>query len=88
MQIHLQEHKLENNVLNIDGKEYSTENLKDEQKALIDQIGLCQNEINQLTILVRKLDIFQKAKEGYKVDLLTSLQNDETIKTMDNSKAG
>jgi len=76
------------NILSIDGKEYSTENLKDEQKALIDQIGLCQNEINQLTILVRKLDIFQKAKEGYKVDLLTSLQNDETIKTMDNSKAG
>ena len=87
MQIHLQEHKLENNVLNIDGKEFSTENLKDEQKALIDQIGFCQNEINQLTILVRKLDIFQKAKEGYKVDLLTSLQNDETIKSMDNSKA-
>jgi hypothetical protein len=88
MQTHLQEHKLENNILNIDGKEFSTENLKDEQKALIDQIGFCQNEINQLTILVRKLDIFQKAKEGYKVDLLTSLQNDETIKTMDNSKAG
>jgi len=88
MQTHLQEHKLENNVLNIDGKEFSTENLKDEQKALIDQIGFCQNEINQLTILVRKLDIFQKAKEGYKVDLLTSLQNDETIKSMDNSKAG
>ena len=88
MQTHLQEHKLENNILNIDGKEFSTENLKDEQKALIDQIGFCQNEINQLTILVRKLDIFQKAKEGYKVDLLTSLQNDETIKSMDNSKAG
>ena len=78
---------MKNNVLNIDGKEYSTENLKDEQKALIDQIGFCQNEINQLTLLVRKLDIFQKAKEGYKVDLLTSLQNDETIKSMDNSKA-
>ena len=87
MQPHLQEHKLENNVLNIDGKEFSTENLKDEQKVLIDQIGFCQNEINQLTILVRKLDIFQKAKEGYKSDLLTSLQNDETIKSMDNSKA-
>ena len=88
MQTHLQEHKLQNNILNIDGKEYSTENLKDEQKALIDQIGFCQNEINQLTLLVRKLDIFQKAKEGYKTDLLTSLQNDETIKSMDNSKAG
>ena len=78
---------MKNNVLNIDGKEFATENLKDEQKVLIDQIGFCQNEINQLTILVRKLDIFQKAKEGYKSDLLTSLQNDETIKSMDNSKA-
>ena len=35
---------MENNVLNIDGKEFSTENLKDEQKALIDQIGFCQNQ--------------------------------------------
>jgi len=79
---------LENNVLNIDGKEFSTENLKDDQKALIDQIGFCQNEINQLAILVRKIDVFEKAKQVYKANLLTSLQNDETIKTMDNSKAG
>ena len=64
MQIHLQEIKMKNNVLNIDGKEFSTENLKDEQKALIDQIGFCQNEINQLTILVRKLDIFEE-KQRY-----------------------
>ena len=79
---------MENNVLNIDGKEFSTENLKDDQKALIDQIGFCQNEINQLAILVRKIDVFEKAKQVYKANLLTSLQNDETIKTMDNSKAG
>jgi len=78
---------MENNVLNIDGKEYSTENLKDEQKALIDQIGFCQNEINQLALLVRKIDIYEKAKQVYKKDLLTSLQNDETVKTMENSKA-
>ena len=87
MQTHLQEHKLENNVLNIDGKEFSTENLKDDQKALIDQIGFCQNEINQLALLVRKIDIYEKAKQVYKKDLLTSLQNDETVKTMENSKA-
>ena len=79
---------MKNNVLNIDGKEFSTENLKDEQKALIDQIGFCQNEINQLSTLIRKLNAFQKAQQGYKTDLLTSLENDKTIKTMENSKAG
>ena len=79
---------MENNVLNIDGKEFSTENLKDDQKALIDQIGFCQNEINQLALLVRKIDIYEKAKQVYKSDLLTSLQNDETIKRMEDSKAG
>ena len=31
---------MENNVLNIDGKEFSTENLKEEHKQLIDQIVL------------------------------------------------
>ena len=76
------------NILSIDGKEYPTDNLKDEQKVLIDQITICQNEISELSKLIRKLNAFQKAKEGYKVDLLTSLQNDETIKSMDNSKAG
>tara|TARA_B100001057_G_scaffold283695_1_gene284066 strand:- start:22 stop:270 length:249 start_codon:yes stop_codon:yes gene_type:complete len=75
------------NILSIDGKEYPTENLKDEQKVLIDQITFCQNEIKELSKLIRKLNAFQKATEGYKTDLLTSLQNDETIKSMDNSKA-
>ena len=78
----------QSNVINIDGKEFSTENLKDEQKELINQITFCQNEIKELTILIRKLNMCQKAKECYKTDLLTSLQNDETIKSMDNSKAG
>ena len=77
----------QSNILSIDGKEYPTDNLKDEQKELINQITFCQNEIKELTILIRKLNMCQKAKEGYKVDLLTSLQNDETIKSMDNSKA-
>jgi len=75
------------NILSIDGKEYPTDNLKDEQKALIDQITFCQNEIKELSKLIRKLNMCQKAIEGYKSDLLTSLQNDETIKSMDNSKA-
>ena len=76
------------NILSIDGKEFSTENLKDDQKALIDQISFCQKEINQLALLVRKIDIYEKAKQVYKSDLLTSLQNDETIKRMEDSKAG
>ena len=76
------------NILSIDGKEYPTDNLKDEQKVLIDQITICQNEINELSKLVRKLDIFEIAKKDYIQRLSTSLQNDETIKSMDNSKAG
>ena len=75
------------NILSIDGKEYPTENLKDEQKVLIDQITICQNEINEISKLIRKLDIFEIAKKDYIQRLSTSLQNDETIKSMDNSKA-
>ena len=75
------------NILSIDGKEYPTDNLKDEQKVLIDQITICQNEISELSKLIRKLDIFEIAKKDYLQRLSTSLQNDETIKTMDNSKA-
>ena len=76
------------NILSIDGKEYPTDNLKDEQKVLIDQITICQNEISELSKLIRKLDIFEIAKKDYLQRLSTSLQNDETIKSMDNSKAG
>ena len=79
---------MENNVLNIDGKEFSIENLKDEQKALIDRISFCQKKINDITQLIIELDAFQKAQQGYKADLLTSLENDKTIKTMEDSKAG
>ena len=77
-----------NNIISIDGKEYSTDNLKDEQKLLIDQITICQNEINEISKLIRKLDIFKIAKKDYIQRLSTSLENDKTIKTMENSKAG
>ena len=50
------------NILSIDGKNFPIENLKDEHKALIDQISFCQNEINQLALLVRKIDMYEKAK--------------------------
>ena len=77
-----------NNIISIDGKEYPTDNLKDEQKVLIDQITICQNEINEISKLIRKLDIFKIAKKDYIQRLSTSLENDKTIKTMEDSKAG
>ena len=77
-----------NNIISIDGKEYPTDNLKDEQKVLIDQITICQNEINEITKLIRKLDIFEIAKKDYIQRLSTSLENDKTIKIMEDSKAG
>ena len=73
------------NVINIDGKEYPIDDLKSDQKVLIDQITLCQNKINELSALVRQIDIFQIAKNDYVQKLSLSLKNNE--KTED-SKAG
>jgi hypothetical protein len=76
------------NVINIDGKEYPIDDLKSDQKVLIDQITLCQNKINELSALVRQIDIFQIAKNDYVQKLSTSLQTDETLKNIENSEAG
>ncbi len=76
------------NVINIDGKEYPIDNLKNDQKVLIDQITLCQNKINELSALVRQIDIFQIAKNDYVKKLSTSLQTDETLKNIEDSQAG
>ena len=76
------------NVINIDGKEYPIDNLKNDQKVLIDQITLCQNKINELSALVRQIDIYQIAKNDYVQKLSTSLQTDETLKNIENSEAG
>ena len=76
------------NVINIDGKEYPIDNLKNDQKVLIDQITLCQNKINELSALVRQIDIFQIAKNDYVQKLSTSLQNDETLQNIEDSEAG
>lgn len=75
------------NVINIDGKEYPIDDLKSDQKVLIDQITLCQNKINELSALVRQIDIFQIAKNDYVQKLSTSLQTDETLKNIENSEA-
>ena len=76
------------NVITIDGKEYPIDNLKNDQKVLIDQITLCQNKINELSALVRQIDIFQIAKNDYVQKLSTSLQTDETLKNIEDSEAG
>ena len=75
-------------VVTIDGKEYPIDNLKNDQKVLIDQITLCQNKINELSALVRQIDIYQIAKKDYVQKLSTSLQTDETLKNIEDSEAG
>jgi hypothetical protein len=75
-------------VINIDGKEYPIDNLKNDQKVLIDQITLCQNKINELSVLVRQIDIYQIAKNDYVQKLSTSLQTDETLKNIEDSEVG
>ena len=76
------------NVINIDGKEYPIDDLKSDQKVLIDQITLCQNKINELSALVRQIDIYQIAKKDYVEKLSTSLQTDETLQNIEDSEAG
>ena len=49
---------------------------------------LCQNKINELSALVRQIDIFQIAKNDYVQKLSTSLQTDETLKNIEDSEAG
>ena len=75
-------------VVTIDGKEYPVDDLKSDQKVLIDQITLCQNKINELSALVRQIDIFQIAKNDYVQKLSTSLKTDETLKNIEDSEAG
>jgi hypothetical protein len=75
-------------VITIDGKEYPLDDLKNDQKVLIDQITLCQNKINELSGLVRQIDIYQIAKKDYVEKLSTSLKTDETLKNIENSQAG
>ena len=75
-------------VVTIDGKEYPVDDLKSDQKVLIDQITLCQNKINELSALVRQIDIYQIAKNDYVEKLSASLQTDETLKNIEDSQAG
>tara|TARA_R100000353_G_scaffold58232_1_gene45968 strand:+ start:126 stop:362 length:237 start_codon:yes stop_codon:yes gene_type:complete len=77
--------KDESKVITIDGKEYPIDNLKNDQKVLIDQITLCQNKINELSALVRQIDIYQIAKKDYVEKLSKSLKSNEN---KEDSEAG
>ena len=71
------------NVINIDGKEYPIDDLKSDQKVLIDQITLCQNKINELSVLVRQIDIYQIAKNDYVQKLSKSLENKDKTEDLE-----
>ncbi len=72
-------------VVTIDGREYPVDDLKSDQKVLIDQITLCQNKINELSVLVRQIDIYQIAKKDYVEKLSKSLKSNEN---KEDSEAG
>ena len=70
-------------VVTIDGKEYPVDDLKSDQKVLIDQITLCQNKINELSALVRQIDIYQIAKNDYVQKLSKSLENKDKTEDLE-----
>ena len=70
-------------VVTIDGKEYPIDDLKSDQKVLIDQITLCQNKINELSALVRQIDIYQIAKNDYVQKLSKSLENKDKTEDLE-----
>ena len=70
-------------VVTIDGKEYPIDDLKSDQKVLIDQITLCQNKINELSALVRQIDIYQIAKNDYVQKLSKSLENNDKTEDLE-----
>ena len=70
-------------VVTIDGKEYPVDDLKSDQKVLIDQITLCQNKINELSVLVRQIDIYQIAKNDYVQKLSKSLENKDKTEDLE-----
>jgi len=73
----------ESQVVTIDGKEYPVDDLKSDQKVLIDQITLCQNKINELSALVRQIDIYQIAKNDYVQKLSKSLENNDKTEDLE-----
>ena len=74
----------QSNVINIDGKEYKQEDLSIEQIRLVSKIAKYQKQSNDLKDAFEDANILQ---QQYLQALKTSLSNDETTKSMENSKA-
>jgi len=74
MQIHLQEIKLENNNITIDGKEYNPEDLDENQKYYLMQINITQQEADKLKL---KLDQMTGSNLFFKDQLAKSLMTKE-----------
>ena len=74
----------QSNVINIDGKEYKQEDLSVEQIRLVSKIAKYQKQSNDLKDAFEDANILQ---QQYLQALKTSLSNDETTKSMENSKA-
>ena len=72
------------NVVYIDNKEYKADDLSQEQKYFIEQLTECQAEAHNLK---KASDRIQIAIAHFNSVLRTSLANDETTKSMENSKA-
>ena len=73
----------QSNVINIDGKEYKQEDLSVEQIRLVSKIAKYQKQSNDLKDAFEDANILQ---QQYLQALKTSLGNDETTKSMENTK--
>jgi hypothetical protein len=71
------------NVINIDGKEYSQEDLDDSQTYLINQIKDLQGKSANLRF---QLDQVSVAQSAFTNSLITSLKNEEVIENMNEAK--
>ena len=75
----------QSNVIHIDGKEYKQSDLSVEQIRLVSKIAKYQKQSNDLKDAFEDASILQ---QQYLESLKISLLNDETTKSMENSKAG
>ena len=74
----------QSNVITIDGKEYSQDDLDDSQTYLINQIKDLQAKSSNLRF---QLDQVTVAQNAFTNSLITSLKNEEVIENMNESTA-
>ena len=84
MAIQRRENNMEtkSNVINIDGKEYSPEDLDDKQTYLIKQINDLQAKSANLRF---QLDQVSVAQSAFTNSLIASLKNEEVVENMNKS---